>query len=307
MVATTSEETRLWDKAGFEPMKGGRILVFGRTGQVARELQYLRQVVSLDRAQANLEEPKECFEAVSRLEPDIVINAAAYTNVDGAEADEKTAITVNGLAPAAMAEAAFALGIPMIQISTDYVFDGSGNRPWKPTDVPNPICVYGRSKFMGETGIRESGCDHLILRTSWVFSPYGRNFVKTMRTVSENKNKLEVVSDQVGGPTSAADIARACLAIADRFLAGTGISGTYHFTGAPDISWADFARRIFDILNREVLVTDIPSSAYRTAAERPVNSRLECSSLEQDYNIKRPAWEIGLIDTIRRLRLEKHE
>jgi dTDP-4-dehydrorhamnose reductase len=220
----------------------------------------------------------------------VVINAAAYTAVDRAEEERDTAMVVNAEAPAAMAAACAARGIPFVQISTDYVFDGSGDRPWRPQDATGPLGVYGASKLAGERGVAAAGGVHAILRTSWVFSAHGNNFLKTMLRLSETRDHLTVVADQIGGPTPAAAIAEACVTISKTLISEPDKGGIYHFSGAPDTSWAGFARAIFAAAGRDVTVEDIPTSAYPTPAARPFNSRLDCSLLLSNFGITRPDW-----------------
>ena len=277
------------------------ILVFGQTGQVATELHDCATVIALGRAQADLSNPDACAEAIKAHHPDVVINAAAYTAVDQAEDEEALATTINGDAPATMARACAALDIPFVHISTDYVFDGQGDRPWQPEDATAPLGVYGRSKLLGEAGIRAAGGKHAILRTSWVFSARGNNFVKTMLRLAETRDHLTVVADQIGGPTEARDIAEACLALAHGLLAGKD-GGTYHFSGGPDTSWADFAREIFAQADKAVTVEDIPASAFPTKAARPENSRMNCNSTKTDFNIERPDWRVSLARVLRNLK-----
>jgi len=279
-----------------------RILVFGRTGQVAGELQRRCpdgwRMIALGRDEADLIQPERCARAVLDHEADAVINAAAYTDVDRAEDEEAIANLVNGEAPAAMAAAATMKGIPFLHVSSDYVFDGSGSDAWRPDDATGPLGAYGRSKLLGEQGVRAAGGSYAILRTSWVFSAQGRNFVKTMLRLGETRDSIRVVSDQVGGPTPAADIATALLRIAAALHAGVGQTGTYHFSGAPDVSWADFARLIFERANMKVKVEDIDSAGYPTKARRPANSRLDCHSLKLKHGIDRPDWRSGLDDVL---------
>ena len=279
-----------------------RALVFGRTGQVATELaRLLPDATFLGRDDADLTRPEDCAKAVAAAEADVVINAAAYTAVDKAESDEETATLVNGAAPAAMARAAAARGLPFLHVSTDYVFDGSGDRPWRPDDATGPLGAYGRSKLAGEEGVRAAGGDHAILRTSWVFSAHGGNFVKTMLRLGAERDALTIVADQVGGPTAAADIADALVRMAQAFAAGQGTAGTYHFSGAPDVSWADFAREIFAQAGLDCAVSDIPTSAYPTPARRPLNSRLDCTALQQAFGIARPDWRHSLTRVLEEL------
>jgi len=270
------------------------ILVFGKTGQVATELQRQADVLALGRDAADLTDPAACAEAILRYKPGAVINAAAYTAVDQAESDEDTATRVNGAAPAAMARACADLGIPFVHISTDYVFDGSGQMPW-PVDAPtSPLGAYGRSKLVGEDGVRAAGGTFAILRTSWVVSAHGKNFVKTMLRLGAERDRLTIVADQVGGPTAAADIASACLSIAAQLKDDASKSGTYHFSGGPDVSWADFAREIFDQAGVTCDVADIPTSDFPTPAKRPANSRMDCSSTTEHFGIPRPDWRTSL-------------
>ena len=270
------------------------ILVFGKTGQVATELQRLGNVVALGRDQADLSDPQACADAISTHRPRAVINAAAYTAVDKAEEEEALATIINGDAPAAMARVCMELGIPLIHISTDYVFDGTGERPWQPNDPTDPQNAYGRSKLAGEIGIRNSGAVHAILRTSWVVSAHGANFVKTMLRLSDTRDALSVVADQIGGPMPARDIAAASLKIVEQLIDDPSKSGTYHFSGAPDVSWAEFAYEIFAQAGKAMSVTPIPTAEYPTPAQRPLNSRMDCRTTEQVFGIARPDWREGL-------------
>ena len=277
------------------------MLVYGKTGQVARELERLApRAIFLDRRQAELTDPSRAASHIAEIKPDVVINAAAYTAVDKAEDEPLLAHTVNADAVAAMARSCAGLGIPIVHISTDYVFSGGGTDPWTPSDPTDPIGVYGASKLAGEEALRESGARHVILRTSWVFSAHGSNFVKTMLRLGAERDRLTVVADQIGGPTPAADIAEACLKIAAG-LANGHQGGTYHFSGSPDVSWADFAREIFEQSGLNTEVVDIPSSEFPTKAARPLNSRLDCSTLEADFGIPRPDWRTGLRDVLKDL------
>lgn len=269
------------------------ILVFGQNGQVAMELARQADVTALGRDQVDLMTPGAAEAAIATHAPSVVINATAYTAVDKAEEDEAAAMRLNADAPGEMARACAAANIPFLHISTDYVFDGSGNAPWQETDPVAPLGAYGRTKLAGEKAVRSSGGQHAILRTSWVFSAHGTNFVKTMLRLSETRNALTIVADQVGGPTSAADIAATVLEMAQQMRDGKP-GGTYHYAGQPPASWAEFARDIFDQAGRAVTVTDIPSSDYPTPAQRPLNSRLNCAKLAADFGITPPNWKAGL-------------
>lgn len=285
-----------------------KLLVFGQTGQVATELSRRlpdgTDAEFLGRKAADLNTPEACAAAISESSAQAVINAAAWTGVDLAETQEAEATRVNGEAPGAMARACAAKGIPFLHISTDYVFDGEGDGPFSPDSKTAPISAYGRSKLAGETAIGESGAQFLILRTSWVVSAHGSNFVKTMLRLGKEREVLRVVADQMGGPTPAAGIADALLVAAGAMTVNRGLGGIHHFSGAPDISWADFARAIFEHAGLKCRVEDIPSSAYPTPAARPLNSRLDCSSFEAAFGVQKPDWRAGLADIIRELGAE---
>jgi dTDP-4-dehydrorhamnose reductase len=277
------------------------ILVFGKTGQVASALQLQAPAARfLSRAEADLSAPAACAAAIKAAKPAAVINAAAYTAVDAAETDEPLAQIINGDAPGVMAQACAELEIPLVHLSTDYVFDGSGRTPWSPGDPTAPLGAYGRTKLAGEEAIRATGCQHVILRTSWVFSAQGANFVKSMLRLSESRDALSVVADQIGGPTPAAAIAQACLRLVEALQEGQG-GGTYHYAGCPATSWECFARAIFAAAQRDVTVTGIPTSEYPTAAKRPLNSRLDCTSLNTDFGIATPEWKPALTEIVKKL------
>lgn len=279
------------------------ILIFGTTGQLAQELRRrLPDATCLSRAEADLSDPEACARAVRGSGAEAVINAAAYTAVDKAEEEEGLATVINGDAPAAMAREAAALDIPFVHVSTDYVFDGSGNAPFKPEDPVAPLGAYGRTKLAGEEGVRAAGGPHAILRTSWVVSAHGKNFVKTMLRLGAERDRLTIVADQIGGPTPARAIAAACVTIAEQLASDPGKTGTYHFSGAPETSWAGFARAIFDEAGLSCEVADIPTSDYPTPARRPLNSRMDCTSTERVFGVARPDWRAGLRDIIHDLR-----
>lgn len=286
-----------------------KILVFGHSGQVATELRALHsdaiQITALARSDADLTDPASCAASIDAYAPDAVINAAAYTAVDKAESDVETAHFINADAPAAMAKACAVRDIPFVTISTDYVFSGAGDKPWKPADHTDPQSVYGRTKRDGEVTIVKAGGRYAVLRTSWVVSAHGNNFVKTMLRLGEERETLTIVTDQIGGPTGAEDIARACVKIARTLASEPEKSGIYHFSGAPDTSWADFARAIFGAAKIPCAVTDIPSSDYPTPAKRPLNSRLDCSATEAAFGISRPDWRDSLTHILTQLDFPK--
>lgn len=278
-------------------------LVFGSSGQVATELRLSApDAMFLGRDSADLADPAACAAAIAAHRPDLVINAAAYTAVDRAEEEEALARIINADAPGAMARAAAELGVPFVHMSTDYVFDGTGTRPWAPSDATAPQNAYGRTKLAGEEAVRAAGGVHAILRTSWVVSAHGANFVKTMLRLGAERDALTIVADQVGGPTPARDIATACLRIGDALRQDPALSGTFHFSGAPDVSWADFARAIFDKAGLRCAVTDIPTADYPTPAARPLNSRLDCTRTETVFGLSRPDWRDGLNDILKALK-----
>lgn len=279
------------------------ILVFGRSGQVATELARIggSAVRCMGRDVADLAVPGRCAEVIAEGAWEAVINAAAWTAVDAAEEHEAEAQRINAEAPGEMARAAARKGIPLVQISTDYVFDGQGEAPFTPETAPAPLGAYGRTKLAGEEAVRDAGGPHAILRTSWVVSAHGKNFVKTMLRLGAERDRLTIVSDQVGGPTAAADIARACLAIAEALRVDPGTSGTYHFSGGPDVSWADFAREIFAQAGLSPEVADIPSSDFPTPAARPANSRMDNSATEAAFGITRPDWRKSLSEILAEL------
>lgn len=272
-----------------------KLLVFGKTGQVGHALHTLRpEATYLTRMDADLAEPQICAEAIATHKPDAVINAAAYTNVDGAEDDEAFAAVINGEAPGAMAQACHDLGIPFVHISTDYVFDGQRKGSWKPDDPTSPLGAYGRSKLQGEEDVVAIGGTYAIMRTAWVFSHHGNNFLKTMLRLGGEREHLTIVADQYGGPTPAIDIAQAALAIAEELIADPKKSGIYHFTGTPDTNWADFARSIFQAAEMDCVVEGIPASQFPTKAKRPANSTLDCTSSETTFGLQRPDWREGI-------------
>lgn len=266
------------------------ILVLGKTGQVGSELSKIEGVECFERDQLNLANPDDCFAAITQYKPHAVINAAAYTSVDKAEEEEDLAHLINAEAPKAIAKACSYLEIPLVHISTDYVFDGTGISAWQTFDCPKPLNSYGRSKFGGEIYVREYAKNYVILRTSWIVSSYRTNFLKTMLRISETQSRLGVVNDQIGGPTPAHSIASACVKIANKLAVSPNMSGIYHLSGSPDVSWCQFANEIFKQVGRKTVAEPIPTSEFPTSAKRPLNSRLDCQMIKEVFNINRPHW-----------------
>lgn len=286
-----------------------RALVFGTSGQVARELARSAgargiTALALGRAEADLTDPDACARAVRDAAADVVVNAAAYTAVDKAEDEVDIARLVNAAAPGAIAAAAAEKGVPFLHVTTDYVSDGSNpGRPWLESDATGPLSVYGATKLEGERAVMAAGLDHVILRTAWVFSAHGKNFVKTMLAVGRDKPEMRVVGDQRGGPTAAADIAAALWTVAAAWTEGRGKPGIYNFAGAPDVTWAEFADAIFARAGWDArpTVTPIGTSDWPTRAVRPAYSVLDCSAIEAAYGIRQPDWRPALDAVIEEL------
>jgi dTDP-4-dehydrorhamnose reductase (EC 1.1.1.133) len=285
-----------------------KILVCGHHGQVAQALQAqlngLGDVHLLGRDQLNLACPEALREPLRRLAPQLIINAAAHTAVDQAETEPDLAFAINAESPRVLAEEAVRLGAPLIHYSTDYVFDGEKAVPYTELDRPNPLGAYGRSKLAGEQAITAVDGEHLILRTSWVYSLYGRNFLLTMQRLLQEKPQLRVVSDQIGAPTWATTIAVATRELIERWQAGQrGAWGTYHLTAQGETSWFGFAQAIGEQLKTRGLpcaeLLPIPSSEYPTPARRPANSRLDCSRLAREWDVHLPHWQQALIDCLK--------
>lgn len=278
-----------------------KIMISGHTGQVARELQLAlreHELISLGRQDFDLSRPHSLRETIMRERPALVINAAAYTAVDQAEQERELAFAINAEAPGAMADACFELDIPLIHYSTDYVFDGSKATPYREADTPRPLGVYGASKVAGEQALRISGCDHLILRTSWVYSQHGRNFLLTMLRLLQEREELSVVDDQIGAPTWAGSIASATAEMIDKWQQGRHRWGTFHLTCQGETSWFGFASAIAEHLRTAgkpcARLRPIPSSEYPTPAQRPLNSRLDGARLEEEWQIRLPDWQQAL-------------
>lgn len=283
-----------------------RILVFGRGGQLAREIAALAgpdlAVTCLGREAADLRDPAACAAAVAAHPADAVINAAAFTAVDAAETAEAEAHLVNAEAPGAMAGAAADRGVPFLHVSTDYVFPGTPGRPWREDDPPGPLSAYGRTKLAGERAVLAAGGDAVILRTAWVFAGHGRNFVATMLRLAATRPELAVVDDQLGCPTPAGAIARALVTLARRRIAGQGAGGIFHFAGRPAVSWCGFARAIIACAGLSTPVRAITTADFPTPARRPANSVLDCTRIERIHGIARPDWQAALPAVVAALR-----
>ena len=276
-------------------------LVFGKDGQLSNELESLADCLHLGMEEVDLSRPGDAAEAIRQHKPSAVINAAAYTAVDRAEEEEALATTINGEAPTAMALACAELGIPLVNVSTDYVFPGDGEHRWKPDDATGPINAYGRSKLVGEQGVASAGGCYVNLRTSWVFSAHGNNFVKSMLRLAGERDSLSIVADQVGGPTPARDLAKACLTIAQQLLDDPDKRGTYHFSGAPDVSWHGFASEIFKQAGCDIAVEPIATEQFPTPAQRPLNSRLDCQATLDVFGVAQPDWRVALGEVLTEL------
>lgn len=278
-----------------------RILVAGRAGQVARSLAQTCEnhnfsLSTLGRPALNILDDSSVKIAFQEIKPDLIINAAAYTAVDAAETDARAAHELNSRAAANLSAMAAKYDAPILHLSTDYVFDGTKTEPYHEADPVCPLGVYGESKRDGEIGVAKANPKHLILRTAWVYSPYGKNFVKTMLRVSETRDELSVVADQLGNPTSAQDIADALIAIAEVFRRDKTalVSGTYHLAGSGNASWADLAEHILNASAKlggpNAKIKRITSKEYPTPVTRPANSRLDCTKLFETYGIRLPHW-----------------
>ncbi|MFO6418769.1 dTDP-4-dehydrorhamnose reductase [Hylemonella sp. W303a] len=291
-----------------------KILLFGKNGQVGwelmRSLAPLGDVVALDRAGADgltgdLSDLEGLDRTARAIQPQVIVNAAAYTAVDRAETDAAAARRVNAEAPGVLARIAAQRGALLVHYSTDYVFDGSGERPWREDDTASPLSVYGRTKLEGEQAIQASGCRHLIFRTSWVYAARGGNFAKTMLRLAAEREELKVISDQIGAPTGADLIADVTAHAAYQVMhleASVNTLGVHHLTAAGATSWFEYARFVLSHAQAHGLVQKvgphqvqpIPSAAYSTAAQRPLNSRLDCTRLQEAFNLKLPSWQTGV-------------
>ena len=290
-----------------------RIAVTGKQGQVVSSLVDVGpeldvEIVPVGRPELDLLSPETVRPALANVRPDIIVSAAAYTAVDQAEKEQDQAMAINAKGAGAVADAARTLGVPVIHLSTDYVFDGRKSTPYVEEDPVAPANVYGASKLAGERAVTAVTPDHVIVRTAWVYSPYGKNFVRTMLTLAQSRNELRVVADQHGCPTYAHDIAVAIVAIARNLLDrphDDQLRGIFHLASAGETNWAEFASVIFGSLSRlgerVPVVKPIPTSEYPTPARRPANSRLDCTKLARLHGIQLPSWRTSLRACLERL------
>jgi dTDP-4-dehydrorhamnose reductase len=287
-----------------------KILLFGKSGQVGWELQRsltpLGELIALDvdsRQQCgDFTRLDDMAQTVRAIAPDVIVNAAAYTAVDKAESEPELVRTINVLAPGILAREARKLGSWLIHYSTDYVFDGSGSKPWVETDPTGPLSVYGLTKLEGEEAIRASGCHHLIFRTSWVYAARGGNFARTMLRLAQERERLTVVDDQIGAPTGAdllADVTAHAIRMA---LQQAELSGLYHLVAGGETSWHGYACYVLNLARQAGIelkvagdsVIPVPTSAFPLPARRPLNSRLDASKLQTTFDVRLPLWQIGV-------------
>lgn len=287
-----------------------KILLFGKSGQVGWELQRsltpLGELIALDfdsRQQCgDFTRLDDMAQTVRAIAPDVIVNAAAYTAVDKAESEPERVRTINALAPGILAREARKLGSWLIHYSTDYVFDGSGSKPWVETDPTGPLSVYGLTKLEGEEAIRASGCHHLIFRTSWVYAARGGNFARTMLRLAQERERLTVVDDQIGAPTGAdllADVTAHAIRMA---LQQAELSGLYHLVAGGETSWHGYACYVLHLARQAGIelkvagasVIPVPTSAFPLPARRPLNSRLDASKLQTTFDVRLPLWQIGV-------------
>jgi dTDP-4-dehydrorhamnose reductase len=289
------------------------VLVTGADGQVGRalvaEFRDTAELIACNRQTLDLSNPEKIRAKLREVNPDVILNAGAYTAVDRAETEGELAMAINGQAPGVLAEEAARSGALLVHYSTDYAFDGSKNGPWVEDDRTNPLSVYGASKLAGEEAIRSIGDRYVIFRTSWVYAPEGKNFVLTMLRLGSERDSLNVVDDQIGAPTTAAELARATQGIAagilnDNFGPESDWAGTYHMTCGGSISWCGFARAIFErapelLGGKKPTVNPIKTSEYPTPAKRPLNSVLSNEKLQQRFGVRLANWQSALDEVLK--------
>ena len=289
-----------------------RLVVTGREGQVVRSLVERSpagvEVVRLGRPELDLAGPAEgIVSAIEAAQPDVIVSAAAYTQVDKAESEPELAFAINEDGARAVAHAAHKLAVPLIHLSTDYVFDGAKPAPYAEEDATGPTGIYGASKLAGEQAVLAEHPDSAVLRTAWVYSPFGSNFLKTMLRLADSRDEIGVVADQRGNPSSALEIADAIFAIAANLCASQGAQqrGIFHMVGTGDASWAEFADAIFacsaELGGPTATVRHIAAADYPTPARRPANSRLDCTKLEHAHGVRLPHWQASMKEVLARL------
>ncbi|MGC2050987.1 MAG: dTDP-4-dehydrorhamnose reductase [Methylovirgula sp.] len=290
-----------------------RIAVTGSRGQIVRALleraaAYDAEILPVGRPHLDLADPATIIGALESLAPEVIVNAGAYTAVDAAESEEPLAQQINGVGAGKVADAANRLGVPVIQFSTGYVFDGAHGRAYREADAAEPINAYGRSKLSGEQAVQKAMRRHVILRTAWVYSPFGTNFVRTMLRLGETQNHVRVVADQFGQPSSALDIADGVLTICAKLKGHPDeqrLFGIFHMAGCGETCWADFATAIFAEAERcgrpRVVVAPITSEQYAAAVRRPKNARLDTRKLDEIYGVALPSWRDSLPAVVARL------
>jgi dTDP-4-dehydrorhamnose reductase len=293
-----------------EALRIMKILVFGKGGQVGWELQRslapLGEIVALDFDSQNLcgdfSNPDGLARTIRTVAPDVIVNAAAHTAVDKAESEPDLVRTLNALAPGVLAQEAKSINALLVHYSTDYVFDGHGDKPWVETDATAPLSVYGATKLEGEQLIQQTGCKHLIFRTSWVYAARGGNFAKTMLRLAAERDSLSVINDQIGAPTGA-DLLADVTAHAIRATSKQPeLCGLYHLVAGGVTSWHGYASFVLEHARRvgvslkvsQDSIKAVPTSEFRTAATRPLNSRLDCSKLQKTFDLNLPHWQIGV-------------
>lgn len=290
-----------------------RLIIIGKEGQVARSLAerapaHGAETILLGRPHLDLADPSGIEDILQETGGDLIVNTAAYTAVDQAESEPDLAEAINGIGAGVIAGAAAAMGVPLVHLSTDYVFDGSLGRPYREDDAVNPLGAYGRSKLLGEQAVAAETDDCVILRTAWVYSPFGKNFVKTMLRLARDRDEIGVVADQVGSPSSALDLADGILTVGRNLLdkpQDRSLRGVFHMAGTGFASWAEFASEIFAVSARlggpTARVRPIATADYPTPAKRPANSRLDGTKLRERHGTVLPPWQTSLATCVERL------
>jgi dTDP-4-dehydrorhamnose reductase len=293
-----------------EAVRGMKILLFGKSGQVGWELQRslapLGEVVALDYDSQDLcgdfSKPDMLAQTIRAVTPDVIVNAAAHTAVDKAESEPELVRTLNAVAPGVLAQEAKKSGALLVHYSTDYVFDGTGNKPWVENDATAPLNIYGATKLEGEQLIRESACRHLIFRTSWVYAARGGNFAKTMLKLAVERESLSVINDQIGAPTGADLLADITAHAIRATKLDQELCGLYHLVANGETSWHGYANFVLEIARSKGMelkvgsaaIKAVPTSDFRTAAKRPLNSRLDCNKLKKAFGLNIPDWKVGV-------------